>query len=213
MAQGMLQEKTFDIRGTINSLIIDKERLYNGFYAGVIIYFLPYFAGFIGLVIGVVFSGGIGFAFVLFGIAMIIQAFYRFPGALAEKTSIRNLMNDIYASPIRGKKVALEGKIIGRGDAGAALSEDLMFQDNGGLVFMDYNSSLGFLGNLFFALAKIKKIIGQTASAEGWFFRGVGQMVTLDRITVPTEGVIKSYPRLWVVLSSIALIIIGILIL
>lgn len=213
IAQSMSQEKSFDIRGIINSMVIDKSRLYNGFYFGVIIYFLPYFATLVGLVLGVFFSRSFGLALIFFGIASIIQVFYRFPGALAEKTTIRELMTDIYASPIRGKKVALEGKIIGRGEAGAALSEDLMFQDNGGLVYMDYNSSLGFLGNLFFALAKIKKIIGQAASAEGWFFRGIGQIVTLDNITTATEGKIKSYPRLWVVLSSIAIVAVGALIL
>ncbi|MDO8724437.1 MAG: zinc metalloprotease HtpX [Candidatus Methanoperedens sp.] len=213
MAQNMSQERSFDIRGTINSFAIDKSRLYNGFYTGVIIYFLPYIAGLIGLVIGVVYNGGFGLALVSYGIAMILQAFYRFPGAPAEKTTIRDLMSDIYASPIRGRKVALEGKIIGRGEAGASLSEDLMFQDNGGLVYMDYNSSLGFLGNLFFALSKIKKIIGQAASAEGWFFRGIGQMVTLDDITVPNEGRIKSYPKLWIILSSIVIVAFGVLIL
>lgn len=210
LAESMGREKVFNIRETINSLVIDKARLYNNFYIGALIYFLPALSILAGLVFSF-FTGNIGTVLVFYGFAALVQAFYKFPDKIAEKSTIRELMADIYSSPVRGRKVALEGRVVGRGDAGGVLSEDLMFEDNGGIIYLDYSSSAGALGNMFFALTKMKKIIGQSIGAEGWFFRGIGQAVSLDHINA-AEGKINSYPRLWTIFTGIAMIIIGIII-
>ena len=187
---------TFNVRDTINAIQIDKVRLYHNFFLGVVINFLPQIGIAIGMFIAFMSGGSYGFVFMLLGSAMIIKAIYRFPNLASEKTTIRDLMSDIYACPIRGKKIELSGKVVGRGDSGAVLGEDMMFEDNGGLIYLDYNSNLGALGNLFFALNKIKGLIGRSIMAEGWFFWGMGQHVSLDRIN-DQGSVIKSYPRLW----------------
>ncbi len=203
------REKLFNIKEVVDSLVVDKTKLYGNFFIGVIMYYLPAFAVFAGLVSAVIFETGFTRNMFLFvGVSIIIQTLYKFPLSRPEKTTIRELMSDIYASPMRGKKVLLEGKIIGRGEAGALLSEDMMFQDSGALIYLDYKSSLGFLGNLFFALTKIKKIIGQFVSAEGWFFRGLGQMISLDNI-VTQEGKINSHPLLWGIVSGVFFIALG----
>lgn len=199
------QEKAYDIEGIINNMVIDRSKLFGGFYFGVLIYYLPQLGILAGLIL-FVFSGQISFTFLFLGFGMIIQTIYKFSSKKAEETNLLNLMTDIYASPIKGKKVSLTGQIIGRGDAGSYVSEDMMFRDETGLIYVDYNSKLGFLGNLFFALKKISKIIGQDIKAEGWFFRSNYQMISMSRIYSGSET-LKSYPRLWTILIGLFIIV------
>jgi len=198
----------FNIRNTVNSIPIDKVRLYHNFFLGLCISFLPQIGTAVGTFMAFVSGGSVGFVFLLLGAAMIIKAIYRFPNLAAEKTTIRELMSDIYACPVRGKKVELSGKVVGRGDAGAVLGEDMMFEDNGGLIYLDYNSNLSVLGNLFFALNKLKGLIGRSVMAEGWFFRGMGQYVSLDKIN-DQGSVIRSYPRLWDIVLGALFMLVG----
>lgn len=186
----------FDIRKVVNSMPIDRVRLYHNFFLGSFIHFLPQIGVSMGIFIAFMGGGNFGFVLMLLGAAMMIKAVYRFPNHKAEKTTVRELMSDIYACPVRGKCIELTGKVVGRGDPGAVLNEDMMFEDNGGLIFLDYNSKLGAIGNLFFAINKIKNLIGRQVSAEGWFFRGMGQYASLSRVD-ESGVVIRSYPRLW----------------
>ena len=207
LAQKMGQEKLYDIKKVINDMVIDRSRLYSGFYKGVVIYYLPHIAVFLGLLLNYFLYNPV-YIFVFLGLGMIGKALYRFPNSPAENVSLLDLMMDIYASPIRGKKVAVEGRVIGRGEAGAYFSEDLMFEDNTGIIYLDYSSKIGFVGNLFFALSKIKRILGKSVSAEGWFFRGNSQMISLKNLRTDSLEV-KSYPKLWSLLSGIALAVGG----
>jgi len=84
----------------------------------------------------------------------------------------------------------------------------LMFEDNTGIIYLDYSSKIGFIGNLFFALSKIKRIMGKNVSAEGWFFRGNSQMISLKNLRTDSLEV-KSYPKLWALLSGIFLAVGG----
>jgi len=210
MSEEMGQKKSYDIRTIINNLTIDRRRLYSGFYVGAIIHFLPNLAIVAGLIFMVTF-GGISFLLIFFGLALIIKTLYKFSNSSSEQTTLLDLMTDIYASPIKGKRVALEGKIIGRGDAGAYLAEDMMFQDSTGLIYLDYTSQYGTFGNWFFALKKVMKLINQEISIDGWFFRGNYQMISVGRIKTVSET-IKSHPKLWSVLIGFVLMFLGVLI-
>jgi len=202
---------TFDIRSAVNSMSIDKVRLYHNFFLGSFIHFLPQIGIAIGMFIAFINNGSFGFIFMFLGAAVIIKAIYRFPNLKAEKTTIRGLMSDIYACPVRGKKIELSGKVVGRGDPGAIFSEDMMFEDDGGLIYLDYNSRFSVLGNLFFALNKLKGLIGKPITSEGWFFRGMGQYVSLNKID--DQGtIIKSYPRLWDIVIGAFLMAVGLIV-
>jgi len=203
MAENFGQEKSYDIRATINNMNIDKKKLYSGFYLGAFMYYLPIF----GLLTGF-FFGGISAALTFCGLGVIVKTLYKFNNDPVQNMTLLELMTDIYASPAKGRKVVLEGKIIGRGEAGAYLSEDLMFQDSTGLIYLDYTSKFGSLGNLFFALKKVFKIINQDVQAEGWFFRGNYQMISVSKIKTVSET-IKSHPRLWSLLGGLALIVLS----
>jgi len=209
IAQSQGKEKAYDIPAIINNMTLDRGRLYSGFYLGAFIYFLPNISVILGFILSI-FMGSFSYLFLSLGLSIIIKALYRFPRKTSSIVTLLDLMSDMYASPVRGRKVALEGKVVGRGEAGAYLSEDLMFQDRTGIIYLDFSSKLGSLGNLFFALKKVMKIIGQEVQAEGWFFRGTYQMVSLSSIKMG-QNTIKSHPALWSIIGGLFFIFIGLL--
>ena len=60
-----------------------------------------------------------------------------------------------------------------------------MYQDKSGMSFLDYNSAWGFIGNLFFALTKVKAYFGLESEAKGWFC-GMGSRIMMILFTQRT---------------------------
>ncbi|MFW9778631.1 MAG: M48 family metalloprotease [Candidatus Heimdallarchaeota archaeon] len=78
------------------------------------------------------------------------------------------------ASPLRGKKAVIEGKVVGRGTPGYFLSEDLVIQDNTGIITLDYSPAIPIIGGLmsfFFALFRAGELQGRNVRAYGWYHR------------------------------------------
>lgn len=200
IAQAQGQPTVVDIKGALERLNIDRARLKKGFVKEVLIYFLPLVLP----VFGLLFLGPAWF-FGFLGVGMLIKTFYRLPSGEAQPATVVELMRNPYQSPMRGRIVSLEGQVVGKGVPGYVLSEDVMFQGKTGLMYLDYVSRFGFIGNWFFALKKIKEVMGQPVKAEGWFLRGIYQSVTLRKVTYE-GGVIKSHPRFWSVIIAVFLI-------
>lgn len=196
---------SFDIDAASNRLRINSSKLYENFAFGIAICLLPYVLGIAALLLGSIF-----WAVIAFAIGLIVQILYRFPFSKAVETNVLDEMRDPYASPVRGKPVTFSGSVIGRGVPGYVFSADMMYQDKTGLIFITYNSFFGFLGNLFFALGKIKTLFGVPSIAEGWFFRGMGSALTLKYIKTD-KGTVKSHPLLWAFFSPIVIMIIVII--
>ena len=193
---------SFDIDGAIERMKIDKAKLYGGFLFGVIIWLLPLI-----FALYAFFFLPISLLPAAFALGLILQLFYKFPGGATIETTVLEQMRNPYASPLRGKPVVLSGQVIGRGVPGFIFGEDMMYQDSTGLVFLNYSSAFGFIGNIFFALKKIKTLFGIPSRAAGWFYRGIGSMVSLKYIQTD-QGKVKSHPILWAFL--IPLILMGI---
>jgi Zn-dependent protease with chaperone function len=85
------------------------------------------------------------------------------------------------ASPVRGKAVAVEGIVIGRGTPGYFLSEDFVVQDNTGIVRVDYSPILGFM-SWFFALFRVPKLMGQKVTVYGWYHRSPTPNIKVWRV-------------------------------
>lgn len=191
----------------IKDMHFDRGELYRGFFVGVLVYFLPTLAPLV--VLGVAaYMQNITIAawvFAAIGGAMVVRALYKYPAGQAVKSTTLDALSDITASPVRGKLYELEGTVIGRGMAGSYVSEDLMLQDSQGLIYLNYESGIPILGNLMFALSKVKKLIGKKLSATGWFFRDVGHH--FDMKEFESEGVrTKSHPILWQMIFAAILV-------
>lgn len=141
----------------------------------------------------------------LFFLLSVIKVNYRYPTTRGfAETTVLECMADVYASPVRGKPVKLEGKSIGRGQAGYIFGEDMMFRDKSGIIYLNYESGIPLIGNLIFAWKRLEEILNRQATASGWFLRGVTHHLELHRYNA--EGTtIKSYVRLWYMLSTMIL--------
>lgn len=191
---------SFDIDEAIERLKISKSKLYSTFFFGLLIYSAPVVLFFIAL-----FYTPVAWIPAAIGIGLLIQLFYKYPFSKGVATTILDEMRNPYASPIRGERVLLSGKVVGRGIPGYIFGEDMMYQDKTGLTFLDYNSIFGFIGNLFFAVKKIKGLFNMQSKAEGWFFRGMSSMVTLSYIETD-NGKIRSHPIIWSLIFPLLLI-------
>ena len=189
----------FDVDAAIDRLQVDKARLYNGFWFGVFVAVLPYIC----LILSALF---LPYAWLPAAIAigLIVQIPYKFPFGTPEESTILNEMRNPYASPLRGKQIALSGHVIGRGVPGYIFGSDMMYQDSSGLIFLKYNSYFGGLGNFFFAVSKLEKLLGIPSRATGWFYRGMGSMVSLRMLKTDTMT-IRSHPIMWSFLGSLML--------
>jgi hypothetical protein len=104
----------------------------------------------------------------------------------------------------------LEGRVIGRGIPGYIFGEDMMYQDKTGIIFLNFSSIFGFIGNLFFSLKKLKTLIGVPSEITGWFYRGMGSMIELKNLKT-SDRTINSHPIFWSLLSSVSLIALSVL--
>lgn len=130
----------------------------------------------------------------LTGIAKTIQALYKYPrGQEAEEKTVIELMSDIYASPVRGNKIKLNGEIIGKGQAGYKFSEDVMFKDDTGIMFIKYESWMPVIGNFLFAINKVPELVDQKVQMKGWFLRGNMPWVGMKTLTPEDGETIKGY--------------------
>lgn len=202
-AQG--QPFPFNIDAAIERLNINMSRLYSDFAFGLFIMLLPYIFTLISLFFLPIVLLPIAFAF-----GMLLQIPYRFPFKNSVETTVLEQMRNPYASPIRGIPVSFTGKVIGKGIPGYIFGEDMMYQDSTGLVFLDYTSIFGFIGNIFFALNKIKKLLGAPSHAAGWFYRSMGSMVSLKYLKTEQE-MVKSHPIIWAIFLPLILIGISLL--
>ncbi len=187
---------------------LDRKKLYNDFFLGLCVYSLPFLGILAGLLICATDTSGYPLAVFLLGSSFLIQGLYRFrrPEGIPEKISVFELMQDPYANPLRGRFVEIEGKVIGKADAGSYLGEDVKMQDRSGcLIYLNYESAIPIIGNIFFGLGKAKKMIGEYSRATGWFRRSSYQVVDLDTVEVQGEK-IKSYTRFWGIITGILIL-------
>jgi hypothetical protein len=116
------------------------------------------------------------------------------------------LMGDPGASPVRGQKVHLKGKAIGRAAAGFVAGEDVIFQDKTGLMLVDFRSMLGVIGNLFTGWRRVPKHMDQAGTATGWFRRSMGGYLILRELK-STAGDLRAKPFFWQVVLSLIVIV------
>jgi Zn-dependent protease with chaperone function len=211
--------KAFDF-DKIEKYPIDKKKLYTNFFKDIFFEFLPLFPfvlfpTFILLVLFNVITLPfsiihlLGMFFVGLGLSIIAKTFYRYTSATHKKSNILDLMGDVYASPIRGIPVELEGVIVGRGIPGLILSEDMMLQDKTGITYLNYEGLVPFFSNLIFAIFKLERLVGKECKVFGWFIRGLSPRIELKSILVEGKE-IKSWIRFWGILIGIFIILVGI---
>ena len=190
----------------------DKHKLYSGFMAGAFIHFLPHI-----LLVAVLATGAVtqnlilaGALPIALGIGYLVKTLYKYPNTQPQAATTFELMSDLYASPVRGRMVAIDGQIIGRGQAGSHFAEDVMLQDKTGLLYLNYESAFGFIGNFIFGIKKVRKLIGSHVKGSGWFFRGISHHLDLHDIHSDDGKSFKSRPAMWAIIGAVVMIVVGV---
>jgi Zn-dependent protease with chaperone function len=129
----------------------------------------------------------IAWMLVALGITWALRIAFRYHGEFVARKAI-DLMEDLEVSQMRPRAVRMQGQIIGHGVPGAFWSPDLVLQDDTGMMFLLYRSSVPF-GRFLFALRSADRLVGERVTVEGWYRRGMKPYVELAKI----EGdVVKS---------------------
>lgn len=105
----------------------------------------------------------------ILGLAMLVRHYFIYRKK-HEPSTIEELLIREDASPIKGIPAVLEGNIVGRGVPGLFYSEDLVLDDDTGIMILDYRQPLRILEFLFGAF-KAEELIGQRVKVIGWYKR------------------------------------------
>ncbi len=202
---------------------LDMTRMYSTFFFEIAIYFAPFIFGawFAMAAGGLALFGqttlaAVAAGMIVFGIGlgMTIKGFYRF-GSLGnpERTTVIDLMSDPYASPLKGRPVHVGGTVVGRVAAGSYVGEDVTLEDpTGGLVAINYESPFSFIGNWWFAIRRVGKLMQQQVEVVGWFRRSVSQQIDLKEMRTASGETISSYTGFWGKAGGVVVLLIGIVV-
>lgn len=157
--------------------------------------------------INILFFWAIGFY--LMGLAVIARTLYKYRGSFQPYT-IAELVTNVKVSPIRPVATVLQGKIIGRGIPGLWYSEDLVVQDETGLITVDYRFGLRIV-DFFWAIMRVDELIGQNVQVYGWYRRAPTPYVQVNYILTESGRKFKNYSKHVTYLSSIIYFGIGLL--
>jgi Zn-dependent protease with chaperone function len=117
-----------------------------------------------------------------------------------------DLVTNVKVSPIRTVPAILEGKIVGRGTPGYYFSEDMLFQDNTGLMYVDYRFGIRIV-DLIFSLRTVRRLIGQRVRIKGWYRRGPIPYIQVDTIESESGSRHRNYAKhlryFWAVLAFV----------
>ena len=141
--------------------------------------------------------------FYLIGFGSIIKIKYMYKSGFEPKKVV-DLVTNVKASPMRSVPAIIEGKIVGRGVPGYYFSDDMYFQDESGLLYVDYRFGIGIV-DMIFALRTVRKIVGQRVRIKGWYRRGPSPYIQVDTIETEQGRRHRNYAKhlryFWVVLA------------
>jgi len=141
--------------------------------------------------------------FYIIGFSSIIKTKYMYKSGFVAH-NVLSLVTNVKASPMRSVPSIIEGKIVGRGIPGYYFSEDMYFQDETGLMYVDYRFGLGIV-DFFASLGKVRRLVGQRVRIKGWYRRGPIPYIQVDTIWDETGRRHRNYAKhmryLWAVLA------------
>jgi len=207
----------FDFEALKTKFDIDMGRLYKQFFQDISVIGLPtallfaipliYLYGVGSGQVPEVHLAALGLWVSVLGGGQLLKTVYKYPlKGEAKETSVIELLADIYASPVRGKKAGLKGKIIGKGNAGYKFGSDLMFKDDTGIMHLRYQSIVPVIGNFLFGWRKADKLVDENADVKGWFLRGVMPWMALRQLNDE-----NSWPHIHSIIIGTIILTIGLI--
>jgi hypothetical protein len=195
----------YNIEAAAKRVDLDRGKLWRGFLAELLLLIAPLL---LGLAAGLLGAWQLAPAAIALGVLLTLPL--RYPLGTPRETTVMELMGVPGASPVRGQKVRLLGKAIGRASPGFIAGEDVIFQDKTGLMTVDFRSMLGLIGNLFAGWKRVPKHLNESGAATGWFRRSMGGYLILRELKT-NAGELRAKPFFWQVVLSLIVIVANLL--
>ncbi len=192
----------FDMAGVVaQGKQLNRQQLYGSFLLDVVLLNAEWLGAILGMLLGIpalqAGSYGMFAGLVLAGasLGLLLKMTVMYPSLENPPAlTVLKAMSNPYASPLRGLPMQLQGRVIGRGDAGYQFGADLKFLDETGMIFLRYVSRFGPLGNFLFGASRAGRLVGQEGTVVGWFRRGVAPYLDLSRFQSRYGEVVTSHP-------------------
>ncbi|HZP09083.1 M48 family metalloprotease [Methyloceanibacter sp.] len=191
---------SYDIEAAAERAHVSRGKLRGRFLFELMIFAVPVLLG-----VGAAMVGAWQLAPAAIAAGVLLTLAVRYPFGAPRATTVMALMSDPAASPVCGRSVSLEGKAIGRVAAGFVAGEDVVFQDQTGLMAVDFRSMLGAIGDLFAGWKRVPQHLDKPGKVTGWFKRSMGGYLVLTELAT-TAGVLRAKPLFWQVFLSCAVI-------
>ncbi|MHA1781882.1 MAG: zinc metalloprotease HtpX [Promethearchaeota archaeon] len=146
-------------------------------------------------------------AFYMMGFATILRTVFMYRRGFEPKKVI-DLVTQINVSPVRPIPAIIEGTIVGKGIPGYYFGEDLFFQDDTGLLYVDYRFGLRIV-DFFWAITRADQQVGKKVRIRGWYRRGPNPYIQIDRLEVIGERTYKNHSKLMMYILAGVLFLIG----
>lgn len=207
----------YDIKAIEEKFPVDKAKLYASFGKDLTIllatYLLPVVFALLSTTIFYwevyVFTMLFPSLIIWYWISLLIKTFWAYPNFIENenKTTVLELMSDVYASPVKWKSVVLSWTIIWKWDPWYMFSEDVMLKDSTWLMHLDYQSKIPLIWNLIFSLTKVKQFMWKEINTSWWFFRWVWHYTVVNKLNT-LDWTIKAswWVKFWWVLMWIVFI-------
>ncbi len=147
--------------------------------------------------------------FLIMGFGYIARTLFMYRSGFEPK-SVLDLVTVINVSPVRPVPAIIEGRIVGKGIPGYYFSDDLFFQDETGLLYIDYRFGLRIV-DFFWAITKVNRLVGQRVKIQGWYRRGPSPYLQIDKLETETGKRYRNYSKHLTYVGAIILFLIGIL--
>ncbi|MBN1485056.1 MAG: M48 family metalloprotease [Chloroflexia bacterium] len=178
---------------------VQPESYWDEFLVDVITNYLPA----LGLILGLglaavaVFTwqftfGAAGIALLLLSLGAWFKRRFSYRHEFSEERSVRSLIDEVKVSAVRSIPCTIEGEIIGRGVPGLFYSDDLVMQDQGGFIVVDYRQPIRLL-EFIFGWTKAESLIGRRGRVEGWYRRAPRPYVEMRRLYLDNGETVTSY--------------------
>jgi Zn-dependent protease with chaperone function len=94
-----------------------------------------------------------------------------------EKTDVRFYR----ASPVRGKPILIEGRVMGRGTPGYHFGDDFVVRDQTGFIRIEYSSIIPFY-RYWFGWKHVRDMMDQDVRVVGWYHRSMAPWIQLHEV-------------------------------
>ncbi|MFH0971780.1 MAG: M48 family metalloprotease [Candidatus Micrarchaeota archaeon] len=127
-------------------------------------------------------SVAIGVVILLYGLGMALLSLYSFSYVHFRSQTIKEQLEDEFASAIRGRPLILEGVIREKSSLGLDSPEDLIFADHSGEIYIGPRSLLPLVISPFMSSNRLMKLKDKRVKVRGWYLRGKYPKLIIDEV-------------------------------